>query len=69
LQQTHPLAVTAGVDLTLDQQGQSLIKGQVQAVGLFVLLLQGIGKSHEFERAQLGDGGVVEHGGVLKRWI
>ena len=68
LQQPSPLAVASGVDLALDQQGQSLVERQVQAVGLFLLLLQGVGEALQFERAQLGQGGVVEHG-VWVQWI
>ena len=39
LQQPLALAVTAGVDLALDQQSQALVEAQAQAVGLFLLLL------------------------------
>ena len=62
LQQAGALAVAARVDLAVDQQCQPLVERQVQAVGLFLLLLQGIGEALQLEGAQLGQGGVVEHG-------
>ncbi len=62
LQQPLALAVAAGVDLALDQQSQAFIEGQAQAVSLLVLLLQSIGEALQLQCAQLGDGGVVEHG-------
>ena len=62
LEQPGALAVAAGVHLALDQLGQTFLEGQAQAVALVLLLLQGVGEALELEGAQLGDGGVVEHG-------
>jgi hypothetical protein len=50
------------VDLAVDQQGQAFVEGQLKAVGLLLLLLQGFGEALQLERAQLGNGGVIEHG-------
>ena len=61
------LAYSAEADDPLYQQGQAFVEGQTQTVGLLVLLLQGVGEALKLEGAQLGDGGVVEHGG--QSWV
>jgi hypothetical protein len=50
------------MDLAIDQQGQTFVERQVQAGSLLMLQLKRIGKALQLQRAQLGDGGVIEHG-------
>ena len=49
-------------DLAVDQQGETLLEGQVMGCGLDLLLLQGIEHAGEFQRLELFVGVLLEHG-------
>lgn len=60
LQQPRALAIAARIQLAIDEQGEPFL--EAQRLGLAHLFEQCVGEAEQFERAQVRDGGVIEHG-------
>jgi hypothetical protein len=66
LEQTRTAPVLPAMHLTVDQQGQPLFKAHGADATLRELLLQRLGHGFQTQAAQLIQGGVHHHFGILR---